>query len=825
MKSNTFLLLLIWFLSITSQLFAGHIAPEVAGEVAKNFYSKQAHEHNPSGLVATLAETKTRDGQSLIYIFNINDEGFVLVSGWDGVAPVAGYADSGIFPAEEENQPEAFMAMLDVFAKQIEDAIAKDVKPTPEVAAAWESLLDPAIQSDGSRSVNPLLNTTWNQSCYYNELCPEDDDSPNGYCGHVPAGCVALAMAQVMKYWDYPATGSGSHTYYASPYGWQSADFGNTTYDWDNMTGSVYSTNTAVATLIYHCAVGVNMQFAPDGSGAYTSDAISALENYFNYDPQGQYYNKDSYTDEVWESMLRDELDLGRPMIYRGQGSGGHAWVCDGYAADDYFHMNWGWGGYANGYFYLSNLNPAGQTFTYYQGAIMQIFPGETSVDPPRNLEAEVNGAHIELSWDEPFASQWIHWDDGSTGGTLSLVGGGSFEAAARWAPADLTAFDGLYINKVSVFLGTCLASYEVNIRTGEDAGNLVLNQPVSSMVENSWNLVDLNEAIRIDASEELYVGVKVIDQPNGESALGYDNGPANVGYGDLISFNGVSWTNLSDYGMDVNWNIQALVTTGPDGKNTATATLKQNTFSPAPTKQLVSVPVKQGAQTTSPNTRNLMGYNVYRDGAMINESVVSELAYTDEDVQPGNYAYYVTSVYSTGESEPSNTVNVTSGLATQTFQLAAGWNGISSIYVPLDPDLDTICKPVADNLAMLQTLVGQYCPGMNINTLQNWSAESGYFIKVTQPCSLPFAGLASTNLTITLEEGWNLIPVLSACEVNTEDLFAGIVNHIRIVKDAAGSGVYWPEKNVNTLPVLEPGKAYMVKISTSEAVTFPSCE
>lgn len=825
MKLSTRLALFLAILISPSFAFADHISQETAKEVAVNFYIQQNPEADNNKTVVSLIEVKTLNNQNLLYIFDINAEGFVIVAGWDGVVPIAGYSNSGSFPNDTEDLPPALISMLDYYEQQIAFAVAEDLEPTPEISAKWDELVSPVTNPGGSRSVSPLISTNWNQSCYYNELCPEDNNAPNGYCNHVPVGCVALAMAQVMKYWDYPATGNGSHSYYASPYGMQSADFGSTTYEWENMPNSINSSNLAVATLLYHCAVSVDMQFGPNGSGASTWDALTALENYFNYDPEAQFYYKSSFPEDTWEEMLREELDQGRPIIYRGSGTGGHAWVCDGYSADDYFHMNWGWGGYANGYFYLSNLNPSGMNFSNNQAAIMHIIPAEANVEPPTNLEAQVDDNDIMLSWDEPIIPQWIYWCNGSTGGVLSLMGGGSYNAAARWEPEHIEEFDGLYITKVSVYLGTNLADYEIKIWTGENAANLILTQPVTSMIPYSWNIIELNQAIQIDASNELFVGVGVLDQPDGEGSLGHDNGPGVTGLGDLISFDGSNWSTLSGFGMNFNWNIQAYVNTSPDGKDLQVGTLVKEPIKNSNTNQIISSPVKPGTQNASPPSRDILGYNIYRNDLKINESIVSEQFYTDEDVQPGTHTYYVTSVYNAGESAPSNTVTVTSGIITQTLQLETGWNSLSSSIVPLNPEMESMCSSVMGNMIIIQNLNGVYYPGMNINTIGNWDVESGYLIKVDQACNLAFDGLPSSSKTLTLNSGWNLIPVISACEVNTAELFNQIANYITIVKDAAGTGVYWPEKDINTLPVLKPGQAYLVKITSSGSITFPECE
>jgi len=207
---------------------------------------------------------------------------------------------------------------------------------------------------------------------YYNASCPADAAGPDG---HVWAGCVATAMAQVMKYHNYPTTGTGSHSYSHPTYGTLSANFGETTYNWASMPDSLSDYNSDVAKLLYHIGVSVDMDYAPDGSGAYMSDAAYALETYFKYSNSLSYVWKSSYSTDEWTTILRTEIDNKRPILYSGHGTGGHAFVCDGYSGSDYFHFNWGWGGSEDNYFYLNDLTPGSYDFTDSQGAVIGIRP------------------------------------------------------------------------------------------------------------------------------------------------------------------------------------------------------------------------------------------------------------------------------------------------------------------------------------------------------------------------------------------------------------------------------------------------------------------
>jgi len=303
------------------------------------------------------------------YILRFEPTGFILVAADDSSIPILGYSLESEFPLGDI--PAHVKWYLDQYSRGM-----TEIRENPQwqIDESWDALrAGDYSEYNYSRNVAPLLGTTWNQGDPYNYYCPADVNGPGG---RVYAGCVATAMAQVMKKWNHPAIGVGSHSYTASGYGTQSANFGATTYNWANMPNSISTVNTSIATLIYHCGVAVDMDYSVDGSGAYASDARAALVNYFRYNSAAQYKNASSYSSTTWATMLRSDLDLGRPIFYRGQGGvGGHAFVLDGYQGTNSFHFNWGWSGYYNGYFSLTNLNPNGNTFNDYQGAIFNVYP------------------------------------------------------------------------------------------------------------------------------------------------------------------------------------------------------------------------------------------------------------------------------------------------------------------------------------------------------------------------------------------------------------------------------------------------------------------
>jgi len=375
MKKLTIALTLLFSVNLA---FSNPIDTTTAKIIAVNFW-KQNTELNrvPDFVCEPMAPTFTG-----FYILNSTQEGgFVIVSADDRVQPILGYSEESSF--DVTNMPPNLRDWLMGYEEQIHYAIDENIKPTEEVVAEWSTLLEGgALAPKSTTAVNPLLATQWDQSPYYNELCPTNIFASNSN-GHTVTGCVATAMAQVMKYWNHPTHGRGYHSYNCSFYGTQSANFANTTYDWSHMPNQLTATSSstqvnAVATLMYHCGVSVDMNYGVvNGSSAYTSDVADALKSYFRYDNSTHFVLKSNYSESSWISLLKTELNTGRPIVYDGHGAaGGHAFVCDGYDNSNYFHFNWGWGGSCNNAYYsINNLTPGTFDFTSNQGAVIGIKP------------------------------------------------------------------------------------------------------------------------------------------------------------------------------------------------------------------------------------------------------------------------------------------------------------------------------------------------------------------------------------------------------------------------------------------------------------------
>ncbi len=371
-----FLIVFFYF----SRLLATTVDTTTAYRVAKNFLIEHQNVTKSANQIISLKllDNKSKSNNNLFYIFDINNsKGFIIISANDEFQPVLAYSFESSYKLSEQKPP-AYYEWLDNIEKQMSFVLSKKIKASKKISAKWKEYSSKNFKAKkGIKSVAPLFTTKWNQGRYYNLLCPVCSKGGSG--GHVWAGCVAASMAQVMKFWNYPKYGSGEHSYNHYIYGLQSADFANTNYQWDSMPNSLSDTNLAIATLMYHCGVAVNMNYGPNGSGAYMSSAANALKQYFDYSNKLKIVYKSAYSDKQWDSLIMSQIDLGQPISIAG---GSHAFNIDGYTDSSYFHLNWGWGGHYNGYFYTSDLTPgSGHDYTSGQHAIIDIRPncGEAS--------------------------------------------------------------------------------------------------------------------------------------------------------------------------------------------------------------------------------------------------------------------------------------------------------------------------------------------------------------------------------------------------------------------------------------------------------------
>ncbi len=370
------ILMIILFITAHA-LFGGNVPVNVARTVARNawFERKNLLTGWPKDRVVLLDPESVMDGDKCVcYVFNVRDEnGFVIVSADDRVTPLLGYSFEGKFIMED--QAPAFHWFLGQMIRQIHEIVVNDIQPSVSTKEEWSYWLsEPFSHLKMTGSVAPLVPVRWNQGCYYNDSCPAT--GLGWYCYHTPTGCGATAMAQILRYWKFPPHGLSRNSYYLPPWDTLHADFAAANYNWDSMPAHVSSTNPYVAMLMYHCGVSVDMQYDYQESGSYYYSVDYAFRNYFCYSSSANWKWRIEMDSAAWETLLRAELDQGRPLFYTGNDvTTGHFFICDGYQADNYFHFNWGWGGQDDGYFYLNNLDAGGYNFKGNQGAIFNLFP------------------------------------------------------------------------------------------------------------------------------------------------------------------------------------------------------------------------------------------------------------------------------------------------------------------------------------------------------------------------------------------------------------------------------------------------------------------
>lgn len=351
-----FLLVLLLALGY-SPLQAKRITQWQAQQQAYSFWGKQM----PQKAKAKSRTATTASPSDAYYVFNNDAGGFVIIAGDDAVTPVLGYTSTGSFDAE--NLPDGLKDLLKSYERQI--------------AALGDNYVANQTATRTAFTGEKLLNTAeWNQMAPFNKY------TPNNYV----TGCVATAGAIVMKHHGYPAKGTGSHSYTWNGKTW-TANFEHD-YDWASMPVKYDGTNDAafdgVARLMSDLGVAVEMQYNKDGSGASMEDLLTALKKYFGYSKYARLLAIADLGAEVWNDRLRAEIDANRPILYSAVDSnkGGHSFVIDGYK-DESFSVNWGWGGYCDGFYRIGALNPEtggkplGDKYNLSQSAVFSLQPSD----------------------------------------------------------------------------------------------------------------------------------------------------------------------------------------------------------------------------------------------------------------------------------------------------------------------------------------------------------------------------------------------------------------------------------------------------------------
>lgn len=366
-----------FFLFLASSTLAGPIDPEKALEIANDFWNNNLKKDAQLVLspASIASKAPSRDGEqgsdAQYYIFNSNnDNGFVIISGDDQLTPIVGYSDD----CRIGEMPPALAEWLNVYSSYVDDVRSGAVEHVSTTAAT------------GTR-IEPMLQTSWNQSAPYNNFCPEVSGQ------RTPTGCTATAMAQVMKFHEWPASPKKAISWLNNITGkTETIDITKHVYDWDNMLNHYrdgYNTvqADAVAQLMVDVGKAINSSYAPGGTGSTDMDAARGLVNVFNYSPQIKIFKRNECTYDEFISVIRENLEARQPLVHCGQAqsyAAGHAFVCDGIDENNYVHIDWGWDGAFNGFFDLGSMAPGGtgigggqDRYNVHQSVIANIRPRE----------------------------------------------------------------------------------------------------------------------------------------------------------------------------------------------------------------------------------------------------------------------------------------------------------------------------------------------------------------------------------------------------------------------------------------------------------------
>ena len=662
MKNNRFYGMLAVLLMASAPLLGGTVSVERAKALGAKFV--EANFKNSAQLEWVYTGVSEK-GHPSFHVFNGTTDGFVIVSACDLTSPILGYSETGRF--DESNIPSGLGYFLDGYGQSVDFAEENLEKADFVIAQEWENLERcGTTQTTKLGNVAPLIATHWDQECYYNAACPKDE---NGPCGSALAGCVATSMAQVMKYWNHPQQGTGSHSYNCPPYGNLSADFGATTYLWDEMPESLQGDNPYLATAMYHCGVSVNMFYGAYASGAFQRDIPAALSSYFGYGPS-QNLVRDDYPYDEWVAIMYDALDAAIPILYSGKdgGSQGHSFICDGYDSNGLFHINWSWGGVLDGYFSIDNLQTYNQNWNISQEMVANVRPLPVYNATPK---APTDFAVEPLS-DESYSAN-LHWTNPNktlNNSNLSHIDQivvkrngvvvyteNNVTPGATMQITDEVPHYGLFdyqVYAVNDGVQGLIASQK-KVRFGPSCTWTVVAGTTSFTGWQGATIQVINNASQVVAtvsanasSETLHVEV-----PLGHVSWAWMNGNSSI--------SDVSFV-IKDAENQVVYSYSGAPADLPDGIFLQTNNSCGNGTDCGAPIELYAFAEDDHVVLDWFDSAEAGYYNVYRDGTLLVTVLGQETGFVDEEPNFGGNCYYVTAFCEGGESDPTNEACATVG-------------------------------------------------------------------------------------------------------------------------------------------------------------------
>lgn len=862
--------------------FAENVTLQTAQRAAQSFINSKMEGNQRIHLIDFAEKAEFPN----FYVFG-NERCFVIIAADNCVRPVLGYSMEGGFG--NGTIPECVSDWLKAYTDGIASVKESRLNATVEIRSEWEMLLNGRGLEPKSRSnVKPLIRTKWNQRDPFNSLCPLDS---NGYNGHAAAGCGAIAMAQIMNYWEHPVRGVGSHCYVPAThteYDTLCASFGETVYDWDNMK-NIYSRGyneteaLAVATLVYHCGVSVDMDydFRYDQNGQNPVSNVSqpilddALIEYFDYSSNTTYVQKAQFHDTIWVSMLKQDLNDLQPVLYRAasnnQGANAHIFICDGYDENDFFHFNWGHAGNYDGYYTIAELHEGLTNYNYGNYAMFGCRPNTTPINPPDNIHASVNGQAVNVSWssvntaacyklyrdgdlinghitgvsytesDVPFGLHTYYVKSVKMDGTMSLKSN-TVDIDVSFSGPQPTNLQAL-VNGREVSLSWQTENPESAILqygTGNCIGGVGTNTegtrtswaqrfPVSMLQEYSGMAIEkVDFYVRTGKYGEYTVGIyKEVEMDEIELVYQQTYYATAAGWQEIVFPSPVT----IDYTHDL-WVVFSSCVYKPASicfmSNHYDALLYSYDQSgilywnhrAEDWSWMMKTYLTDGTYT----------YNLYRNGDAVATNLTDN-TYTDSNLPDGIYDYHVTNNYFGGESDPSNVVSVQIGTpVTQTISFTSGWNwwstyieqeGIEGLGM-LQDGLDgngISIRSQADGYIDYYAGYGWYGSLSGINN------ESSYKIKTDASCSVAMTGMGAvpSQHPITLSHGWTWMGYVPSTAMDVNEALSGM-NAIQgdMLKSQQGYADYYPNYGwYGSLNTIEPGMGLMYYSSSNQPKTL----
>jgi len=496
MFSKKILIVSLLFFFVSA--FSAPVSIETAEKVAKKHLERKKH----GGKIKRARAYRTKTFTPY-FVFEKESKGFILVSADNVAVPILGETDSGVF--DKDSMPPALVWLLETYEKQIEEAAKSGKTQDSETKALWEQSM---LGSEPLMAVSyptQLLSTTWSQSEPYNLKTPSDGGTRS------VTGCVATAMAQIMKYHKYPSRGTGASDAYETEtkkISVPSVSF-NTSYDYTNMLDNYPYTNSgtavqreAVSTLMYHAGASVKMDYTNNSSGAFLDYVAPALTQYFGYDNSIRYVysTASSISASDWKDLVIGQIENNSPVFYGGQntvGTSGHAFVIDGYDnIIDKFYLNWGWNGNYNGFFELTALNPTNdRKYNARQVMIINIMPNKNGNTPSQIKVSSFNVSTTQTALNASIRAKMNYGADFSgkigfavmSGGAVSMVLDSANYSISNTYNQESGRYTVNYTNaSLSKLLGTNVPS-----------GNLTL-QVVTKRGTGAWTPVGETRSITI---------------------------------------------------------------------------------------------------------------------------------------------------------------------------------------------------------------------------------------------------------------------------------------------------------------------------------------